>query len=83
MDDPIHEPRCPVCKRFDANCNCDWPMPSSAPTTPPDDEELLAPAAGDELRAAFATVADRLEPELAERLKGMIDQDFPEASDGS
>lgn len=39
-----HEPRCPDCGRYDANCKCDWPMPAIAPTTPPDDEDREVPA---------------------------------------
>lgn len=42
MDDPIYEPRCPTCRRFDADCNCDWPLPAKPPYEA-DDEDLEEP----------------------------------------
>lgn len=42
MADDYHEPRCPDCGRFDANCKCDWPMPTPPPY-PADDESRVAP----------------------------------------
>lgn len=57
----IYEPRCPDCGRFDANCKCDWPMPSSAPTTPPGDEAKAEPE---------VEIADAIEQGLRDR--GML-----------